>query len=113
MIEHGQVRPFPFGQELEPPFAKRRALPGALVGGGAIAAVERGPHQNEVKFFQRGVEAPHHHEERRGEVGPATDGRLFVETLIVPIYFRAILSMEPIESLPLDAMIERQIAAYR
>lgn len=47
----------------------------------------------------------------RGEVPADTNPRHVVEAAIAPLYFRALVSFEPIEDWPLDEMIGQQVAA--
>jgi AcrR family transcriptional regulator len=49
----------------------------------------------------------------RGEIAPRTDAQIFLQTLIAPLYFRVLVSLEPIETWPIADLIDRQIAAWQ
>jgi AcrR family transcriptional regulator len=49
----------------------------------------------------------------RHEIAPRTDARIFLETLIAPLYFRVLVSLEPIETWPIADLIDRQIASWQ
>ena len=49
----------------------------------------------------------------RGEIPAGTGAIEFLETLIAPLYFRALVTGEPIETWPIEANIDRMIAGTR
>jgi AcrR family transcriptional regulator len=49
----------------------------------------------------------------RGEIPADTNAMEFLETLIAPFYFRALVTGEPIETWPIEANIDRLIAGTR
>jgi AcrR family transcriptional regulator len=49
----------------------------------------------------------------RGEIPGETDAMEFLEMLIAPLYFRALVSGESIETWPIEANIDRMIAGTR
>lgn len=49
----------------------------------------------------------------RGEIPADTNAIEFLETLIAPLYFRALVTGEPIETWPIEANIDRMIAGTR
>ena len=49
----------------------------------------------------------------RGEIPAETGAKEFLETLIAPLYFRALVTGEPIETWPIEANIDRMIAGTR
>jgi AcrR family transcriptional regulator len=49
----------------------------------------------------------------RGEIPADTNAMEFLETLIAPLYFRALVTGEPIETWPIEANIDRMIAGTR
>lgn len=49
----------------------------------------------------------------RGEPYDQVDPTQFLETLISPLYFRLLVSGEPISEWPIEAMIDRLLKAYR
>jgi AcrR family transcriptional regulator len=49
----------------------------------------------------------------RGEIPTDTNAMEFLETLIAPLYFRALVTGEPIETWPIEANIDRMIAGTR
>jgi AcrR family transcriptional regulator len=49
----------------------------------------------------------------RGEIAAGTDPRLMLEVLLAPLYFRALVTFQPLDAWPLEAMIDREIASRR
>ncbi len=65
----------------------------------------RSRHINASRLIVRAVE--------RGELPADTNAVEFLEALIAPLYFRAIVSMEPVDTWPIAAAIDQQIAGAR
>jgi len=47
----------------------------------------------------------------RGEISPDVDAKQFIEALIAPFFFRALVSLQPIEAWPFEQMVDRLLSA--
>ncbi len=48
----------------------------------------------------------------RGEIAPAVDGARLIEFLVAPLFFRTLVSLQPLEEAPLEQMVAEALAIF-
>ena len=46
----------------------------------------------------------------RGEIASTVDGERLIEALIAPFFFRALVSLQPLQDWPIEQMVDRMLA---